>query len=310
MAGAPYADQDGEEVGPAPLPHPVATGRMRRPPILPPMSSAQTSNRLSTASNHPVPIIVHGAAGRMGRRIIELALEDPKHFTVVAGVDKIAGRLSDIGLKTEAPLVHHLAEHKGAVVIDFSHHSSFKEVAAFCAAHGMGLVSGTTGISPNELEAAIASTAKHAAVLHAPNMSVGVNVVFRVAAQIARTLGLDYDIEVVEAHHNQKADAPSGTAFGITDAICAATHRGRTDLVHGRQGQTGARRKGEIGVHALRMGDVVGDHTAYFVGNGERIAISHVAHSRDIFVRGALRAARFLATQKPGRYTMDHVLGL
>ena len=272
------------------------------------MTSAHLSNRLPAAG--PINLIVHGAAGRMGRRIIELALEDPRHFTVIAGVDKIAGRLSDIGFKTEAPLVHHLPKEKGAVVIDFSHHGTFKEVAAHCAENHMALVSGTTGISPNDLEHAISEASKQIAVLHAPNMSVGVNVVLRVAAQIAHTLGLDYDIEVVEAHHNQKADAPSGTAFGITDSICAATHRTRSDLVHGRQGQTGARRKGEIGVHALRMGDVVGDHSVYFVGNGERIMLGHVAHSRDIFVRGALRAARFLAGQKPGRYTMDHVLGL
>lgn len=272
-------------------------------------SQHTTSHNTSTSTqHHPIPLIVHGAAGRMGRRIIELALEDPKHFTIIAGVDKVAGLLSDIGFKSDAPLVHHLPAHKGAVVIDFSHHSSFKEISAFCAANGMALVSGTTGIGPNDLEHAISETAKHVAVLHAPNMSVGVNVVFRVAAQIARTLGLDYDIEVVEAHHNQKVDAPSGTAFGITDAICAATHRTRTDLVHGRQGQTGARHKGEIGVHALRMGDVVGDHTAYFVGNGERITLGHMAHSRDIFVRGALRAARFMANQKPGRYTMNPIL--
>jgi 4-hydroxy-tetrahydrodipicolinate reductase len=259
---------------------------------------------------HPIPLIVHGANGRMGRRIIELALADPQHFTVVAGVDKVAGRLSDIGFKSEAPLLHHLPKEKGAAVIDFSHASTFHEIAHHCAANGMPLVSGTTGISPNELEHSIADAAKLIPILHALNMSVGVNVVFRVAAQIARTLGLDYDIEVVEAHHNQKVDAPSGTAFGITDSICAATHRTRSDLVHGRQGQTGARKKGEIGVHALRMGDVVGDHTAYFVGNGERVTLSHVAHSRDIFVKGALRAALFLAKQKPGRYTMDHVLGL
>ena len=99
-------------------------------------------------------------------------------------------------------------------------------------------------------------------------------------------------------------------AFGITDAICAATHRTRNDLKHGRQGQSGARPKGDIGVHALRMGDVVGDHTVYYVGNGERIQLSHVAHSREIFVKGALRAAAFIGKQKPGRYTMDHVLGL
>jgi 4-hydroxy-tetrahydrodipicolinate reductase len=268
------------------------------------------SNRLTAQTGtRPVPIIVHGAAGRMGARILTLASEDP-NLHIVAGVDKVVGRLRDLGIPSDAPLLVEMPVEKGAVVIDFSNHTTWKGLTAHCAAHGMSLVSGTTGISPMELEEGISAVAKSASVLYAPNMSVGVNVVFRVAAQIARTLGLDYDIEVVEAHHNQKVDAPSGTAFGITDAICAATHRSRTDLKHGRQGQTGARPKGEIGVHALRMGDVVGDHTVYFVGNGERIQLSHVAHSRDIFVKGALRAAAFIGKAKPGRYTMDHVLGL
>ncbi len=272
--------------------------------------SNHSSNRLpSQGSAGPVPIVVHGAAGRMGSRILTLAAADPA-YRVVAGVDKVKGRLRDLGIPSDAPLLVEMPVEKGAVVIDFSHHATFKGLSEHCARHHMGLVSGTTGISPNELEECISASSRTAAVLYAPNMSVGVNVVFRVAAQIARTLGLDYDIEVVEAHHNQKVDAPSGTAFGITDAICAATHRTRNDLVHGRKGQTGARTKGEIGVHALRMGDVVGDHTAYFVGNGERVILSHVAHSRDIFVKGALRAAAFIHRQKPGRYTMDHVLGL
>jgi 4-hydroxy-tetrahydrodipicolinate reductase len=273
------------------------------------MSTQSSQSFAPHAPAGPCPIIVHGAAGRMGHRILTIAAGDPA-FRIVAAVDKVKGRLRDLGIDSDAPLLVEMPVEKGAVVIDFSHHSAFKPLAAHCAAHGMGLVSGTTGISPNELEEVITATAKSVPVLYASNMSVGVNVVFRVAAQIARTLGLDYDIEVVEAHHNQKIDAPSGTAFGITDAICAATHRTRNDLAHGRKGQTGARVKGEIGVHALRMGDVVGDHTVYYVGNGERIILSHVAHNRDIFVRGALRAAAFIAKQKPGRYSMDHVLGL
>ena len=270
---------------------------------------ANHSSQRLAGNGVPTPIIIHGAAGRMGSRILTLAAADPA-FRIVAGVDKVKGRLRDLGVPSDAPLLVEMPTDKGAVVIDFSHHSTFKGLAEHCAKHHQGLVSGTTGMSPNELEEGVVAVAKTAAVLHAPNMSVGVNVVFRVAAQIARTLGIEYDIEVVEAHHNQKVDAPSGTAYGITDAICAATHRTRSDLVNGRQGQTGARRKGEIGVHALRMGDVVGDHTVNFVGNGERIVLSHVAHSRDIFVRGALRAATFIHKQKPGRYSMDHVLGL
>lgn len=257
---------------------------------------------------------MHGAAGRMGQKILTLAAEDAAQFTIIAGIDRQVGNLRALGVPSDAPLQDRLPSMRGAVVIDFSHHSAFPAVAAHCAANGMAVVSGTTGIAPDELERVLAQAATHVPVLHAMNMSVGVNVVFQMAAKLAVALGGDYDIEVVEAHHHHKKDAPSGTAFGITDAICAATGRTRSDLVHGREGDVGARKKGEIGVHALRMGDVVGDHTVYYVGNGERIMLGHVAHSRDIFARGALRAAAYLgqqlAAQHSGRFTMAQVLGL
>ncbi len=262
----------------------------------------------------PIPLIMHGAAGRMGQKILTLAAEDPASFTIVAAVDRQAGRLRDLGVPSDAPLLAQLPSVRGAVVIDFSHHTAFPAVVAHCAAHGMALVSGTTGIAPDELTRALGAAGKQVPVLHAMNMSVGVNVVFQMAAKLAVALGGDYDIEVVEAHHHHKKDAPSGTAYGITDAICAATGRTRSDLVHGREGDVGARVKGEIGVHALRMGDVVGDHTVYYVGNGERIMLGHLAHSRDIFARGALRAATYLgnalARQQSGCFTMAQVLGL
>ena len=217
--------------------------------------------------------------------------------------------LRDIGVSSDAPLTTALPEQAGCAVIDFSHASVTPQVIEHCAQHGMPLAIGTTGIEPDELNRLLDQAAKHIPILAAPNMSVGVNVVFQIAAKIAQVLGTDYDIEIVEAHHHHKVDAPSGTAYGVADAITAATGRTRADLVHGREGQCGARRKGEIGMHALRMGDVVGDHTAYFVGNGERIMLGHLAHSRDIFAQGALRAAAFLAVQQPGRYDMAAVLG-
>ncbi len=254
-------------------------------------------------------LIMHGAAGRMGQRILSLAHEDDE-FAVVAGVDREAGALKDLGLAIDKPLLDTLPAENGAVVIDFSHASATPACIEHCAANGMPLAIGTTGIDPDEFNALLDKAAERIPVMAAPNMSVGVNVVFQIAAQIAKTLGLDYDIEVVEAHHHHKVDAPSGTAYGITDAICEATNRTRSDLVHGREGHTGERQRGEIGVHALRMGDVVGDHTAYYVGNGERVVLSHIAHSRDIFALGALRAAKFLGAAKPGRYTMKDVLGL
>lgn len=256
------------------------------------------------------PIIVNGAAGRMGRRILALAAESPADFRIVAGVDRTAGSLRDLGIASDAPLLTALPAAAGAAVIDFSHHSGFPAVVAHCVANGMAVASGTTGITPEILDRELGGAAGRIACLHANNMSVGVNVLLDVAARLARALGADYDIEIVEAHHNQKVDAPSGTAFALADAITAATGRTRADHVYGRQGQPGARRKGEIGIHALRMGDVVGDHTVTWVGGGERVTLGHVAHNRDIFARGALRAAAFLAAARPGRYAMRDVLGL
>ncbi|MEK7415944.1 MAG: 4-hydroxy-tetrahydrodipicolinate reductase [Planctomycetota bacterium] len=256
------------------------------------------------------PIIVHGAAGRMGRRILTLASEQPKAYRIVAGVDRQAGSLRDLGIPSDAPLLTQLPAERGAVVIDFSSHAVFPSVVQHCQRSGMALASGTTGITPEILDRELGAAATGIACMHANNMSVGVTVLLDVAARLAKALGQDYDIEVVEAHHNLKTDAPSGTAFALTDSLAAATGRTRADYVYGRQGQPGARRKGEIGVHALRMGDVVGDHTVYYVGGGERITLGHVAHTRDIFANGALRAAAFLGAAKAGRYRMAEVLGL
>jgi len=256
------------------------------------------------------PLIVNGAAGRMGRRILALASERPSEFCIVAGVDQKPGSVRDLGVAVDAPVVVEIPAERGAVVIDFSHHSAFAKVASRCAANGLALVSGTTGIEPGTLDAALAVACSAVPAMHAMNYSVGVNVVFQTAAQLAKVLGPEYDIEIVEGHHNQKVDAPSGTAYGIADAILAATGRTRANLVHGREGQVGKRVKGEIGMHALRLGDVVGDHSVYFVGNGERILLGHVAHNRDIFAGGALRAAAWIVGKPPKRYAMKDVLGL
>ena len=255
-------------------------------------------------------LIMHGAAGRMGQRILSLAAEDSAHFDIVAGVDRDAGSLRDIGVASDAPLLPDMPAHCGAAVIDFSHASATPAVITHCAKEGMPLAIGTTGIPPAELDAMLAEAAQSIPVLWAPNMSVGVNVVIATAAKLATALGGEYDIEIVEAHHHHKVDAPSGTALGIADAIAAVTGRTRADYQDGRSGHCGARKPNEIGMHALRMGDVVGDHQVYFVGNGERVLLGHVAHSRDIFAKGALRAASFLSKAQPGRYAMADVLGL
>jgi 4-hydroxy-tetrahydrodipicolinate reductase len=141
-------------------------------------------------------------------------------------------------------------------------------------------------------------------------MSLGVNVLFKIAGQVARILGDDYDIEILEGHHRFKKDAPSGTALGLADAILTATGKTRDDLVYGRQGDEAVRERGEIGMHSLRIGDEVGRHTAYFAALGERLELTHVATNRDTFAHGALRAAAWLAAQKPGRYRMADLLGL
>lgn len=258
----------------------------------------------------PIPLIMHGAAGRMGRRILSLAAARPDEFRIVAGVDRQAGTLRELGIDSDAPLLERLPDEPGAVVVDFSQADAVGAVLAHCAAHAMAAVVGTTGVEPGRRDALVAEAAARVPVLWAPNMAIGVNVVFATAARLARSLGGDYDIEIVEAHHHHKVDAPSGTAFGIADAVLEATGRTRADLAYGRSGAVGERRKGEIGIHALRMGDVVGDHTVYFVGNGERVVLGHVAHDRDIFARGALRAAAYVAGREPGSYAMADVLGL
>lgn len=255
-------------------------------------------------------LIMHGAAGRMGQRILSLAAADDERFAIVAGVDREAGKLSDFGIHSSAPLLTAIPQQAGAVVIDFSHATVSPQVIEHCAAHNMPLAIGTTGMDPQELDRLLSAAAQHIPVLWAPNMSVGVNVVIATAARLAQALGDDYDIEIVEAHHHHKVDAPSGTALGIADAIAAVSGRSRADYRDGRSGHCGARDPREIGMHALRMGDVVGDHQVYFVGNGERILLGHVAHHRDIFAQGALRAASFLASANPGRYQMADVLGL
>ncbi|MCX8040535.1 MAG: 4-hydroxy-tetrahydrodipicolinate reductase [Planctomycetota bacterium] len=257
-----------------------------------------------------IELIVHGAAGRMGRRVLALAAERAAEFAIVAGVDREPGTLRGLGIASEAPLLTETPARPGAVVVDFSHHSAFASLVQHCAAHGMALVSGTTGIAPEVVDRELAAAAARIACLHAGNMSVGVTVLLDAVARLAKALGEGYDIEIVEAHHRHKADAPSGTALALADAIAAATGRTRRDYCYGRQGQTGARRSGEIGIHALRLGDVVGDHTVWFVGRGERILVGHIAHTRDIFAEGALRAAAFLAQAGPGRYSMRQVLGL
>jgi len=260
-------------------------------------------------------LAIHGAAGRMGQRLVALAQPDPR-FTLAAALDhpehpqlgEDVGALAGLG-PMDLPLQSQLQPPVHAV-IDFSVPQGTRRILDACCTHHAALVIGTTGLSDAD-HAAIDQAAQQIPILQAPNMSLGVNLLFQLAADVARRLGPDYDVEIVETHHNQKKDAPSGTAKGLAEAICQATDRSyETDVDHGRVGDDVPRQAGRIGMHALRLGEVIGRHDVYFAAAGEEIRIGHAASNRDVFVRGALTAAHWLATRQPGRYAMTDVLGL
>ena len=258
-------------------------------------------------------ILINGACGRMGQRIASLALEDPE--LEVAGALEMQGHkglgqdfglamgVGEIGVKVTEDI-----ETNADVLIDFSSPASTAARAKEAAERGIGLVVGTTGLE-DEHKTHLASASQKVPCVVAPNMSVGVNVLFRLVGEAAKILGGSFDIEIFEAHHNQKKDSPSGTAVRLAEIVCEGLGKDYPqDVVHGREGLVGARPGGEVAVHAIRGGDIVGDHTVLFAGNGERIELTHRAHSRDTFSRGALRAAKFVVGREPGMYSMMDVL--
>ena len=251
-----------------------------------------------------VAVALAGAGGRMGEALREVIRGDDG-LVLVAAVEHdghpLLGTLLD-GVPLRASLAGAL---EGAdVLVDFTIPEATARHAAQAATAGVPFVSGTTGLDEAAL-AALDEAAERIALLWAPNMSVGVNVLLRLVEEAARALGPDFDIEMTEFHHRRKIDAPSGTALRLAEVVQSVR---RTPLRHGRQGLLGVRPPEELGVHALRGGDVVGDHTLYFAGPGERIELTHRAHSRKTFAAGALRAARYLLDKPPGRYEMRDVL--
>lgn len=249
-------------------------------------------------------LAIAGATGRMGRAVARLAAEH--HFVVVGALASPA----DAGTIVEGvQVVADPAEaiENAEVVIDFSHASAVVPLVKACRARAIPLVSGTTNLD-DAAKLAIEELAKTAPVLWAANMSVGVQLLSEIVELAVRRLGVSYDAEVIEVHHGKKVDAPSGTAKRLVDAIRAGMDSDEP-LVHGREGEVGARRKGEIGVHAVRGGDVIGDHTVLLLGQGERIELTHKATSRELFAVGALRAARFVLGRPPSRYTIKDLLG-
>jgi 4-hydroxy-tetrahydrodipicolinate reductase len=195
------------------------------------------------------------------------------------------------------------------VVVDFTAPAATAAMAARAAQSSLPMVIGTTGLDA-AANAAIEALASKAAVVAAPNTSIGVTGLFHRAAEAARLLGPGFDAEIVEMHHKKKVDAPSGTALRLAERVAAAKGLGRDAFVHGRSGTVGARPEGEIGIVALRGGDVIGEHTLVLAGPGERIELTHRAHDRALFAVGALRAAKWVVSQPPGRYDMSDVLGL
>jgi len=259
-----------------------------------------------------IKVALAGALGKMGRRLVALIAEsaDMKLVAAIEAPDAPGVRrlLKDVLPEAPAGVALKSAYEGGAdVLIDFSFHSATAAIAKSAAALSTPLVIGTTGLSADELAAVDAAT-KKVAVLHAPNMSVGANVLFDIAARMAKALGADFDIEIIEAHHRFKKDAPSGTALEIARRVAEARGLSEKNFVFGRRGETGQRPQDAIAIHAVRAGDIVGDHTILFCCLGERLELKHQAHTRDAFARGALRAARFLVGKPPGRYAMKDVL--
>jgi 4-hydroxy-tetrahydrodipicolinate reductase len=265
-----------------------------------------------------VDLVVAGAAGRMGGRIIALARESAD-LRVVAALERTghpalgrdAGELAGVG-PIGVPVTADPAAvlTRDRVLVEFTVPEATLEHLRVAAAQGARAVIGTTGLSPGQVEE-LKGLAGRTTVMFSPNMSVGVNLAFRVLALMARALGDAYDVEITEIHHRLKKDAPSGTAAKMAEVIAEALGRDLGQVgVYGRHGMVGERGPKEIGVHALRGGDIAGEHTVVFSTLGERLELTHRAHSRDTFAQGALRAIRFVAGAKPGLYSMHDVLGI
>lgn len=271
-----------------------------------------------TDASNPLRIAIAGAAGRMGRTLIGACAEQPGlaltaafEHTGSAALGLDAGVLA--GLPANGVVIaadDQLGTIPFDVLIDFTGPAATLAHAGACAAAGRAMVIGTTGLNPAQ-KAGLAAAATRTPIVFAANMSVGVTLCLALLRQAARVLGDDFDVEIIEAHHRHKVDAPSGTALRMGEVVAETLGRDLEQCaVYGRQGQTGARARETIGFATVRGGDVVGDHTVLFAGDGERIEITHRASSRLTFARGALRAAAWLAGRPAGLYDMQDVLDL
>jgi 4-hydroxy-tetrahydrodipicolinate reductase len=259
-----------------------------------------------------VRIVLSGATGRMGQTLAGLIADDDA-TSLLGGIGRMPERGCDIGCAiVETPETAGPWMREADVVIDFSAPELLARLLEMHgdALAGKALVVGTTGLGEAE-QALLARQAERSAVLQAANFSVGVNLLVALAEQAASVLGDAYDVEIVEAHHRRKVDAPSGTALALGEAVARGRGVALADVrVDGRSGRPGERPRGEVGFHSVRGGDIVGEHSVMLIGERERIELGHVAQDRALFAEGALRAARWMAGQAPGTYTMRDVLGL
>jgi 4-hydroxy-tetrahydrodipicolinate reductase len=265
-----------------------------------------------------IKAIIAGAAGRMGRRIISMvhqnpdivlsgAFERPDHPMINEDAGQVAG-VGELGVKIVGALKDVIDQ--GEVLIDFTTPQATLENIRMIATRGMAMVIGATGITGDTREE-IESLGRKTRCVMSPNMSVGVNVMFKIAGDVARILGKDYDMEILEAHHRLKKDAPSGTAMRLAQILAESVGRDLEKVgVYERKGAIGKRTDEEIGIQTWRAGDITGEHTVMFGGIGERLEIIHRAHNRDNFARGAVKAALWVMKQPQGLYDMQDVLGL
>lgn len=264
-----------------------------------------------------VTLAIAGAAGRMGRALIEGALKDPRlklaaAFDVAAsgalGKDagESAGQITGVSISSDAKAAITAAQ----CLIDFTRPEATLAHLDLAMAAGTRMIIGTTGFS-DEQKRRIADAAKRIPIVMAPNFGIGVNVTFKLAEVAAKSLGADFDVEIIEAHHRHKVDAPSGTALRLGEVVAGALGRNLKEVaVHGREGITGERDAKTIAFHAVRGGDIIGEHTVMFAGEGERVEVTVRSQSRMTYALGALRAAAFLADRGPALYDMQDVLGL
>ncbi|MGO2301839.1 4-hydroxy-tetrahydrodipicolinate reductase [Psychrobacter sp. AOP7-D1-15] len=272
----------------------------------------------SQITEQTINVGVIGAGGRMGRMLIEAVQQNPK-TTLNAAIERQgsslvgadAGEVAAIGC-LDVQIVDDLTAvvNDIDVLIDFSLPDATEQNMQVCAEHNVAMVIGTTGFNAQQ-EQVLATASEKIAIVYAGNYSTGVNLSLKLLGMAAKTFGDDADVEVIEAHHKHKIDAPSGTAYMMAEAVAEARGQNLKDVaIYGREGQTGEREAGTIGIHAIRGGEIIGDHTVMFIADGEVVEITHRARARMTFAAGAVRAATWIIEQKVGQYDMQDVLGL